>query len=147
VHHYAYAGLALGALLEGETVVALAAVAAREGYLSLQWVIAAGAAGGLAADALGFAVGRWCGPRLTKRWRRLAVLRARVRERLQRHGDRLVVGLRFAYGLRVAGAMTVGMSGMSWLRFAGLSVIGASLWAILVGSAGYYLGAAVLALL
>jgi membrane protein DedA with SNARE-associated domain len=42
--------------------------------------------------------------------------------------------------------MGVGMSEMSWLRFAGLSAIGASLWAIVVGSASYLLGAAVLAL-
>ena len=46
------------------------------------------------------------------------------------------------YGLRIAGLIALGMSRIGWLRFAGLNLVGALLWAPLFVAAGYMLGAA-----
>jgi membrane protein DedA with SNARE-associated domain len=65
---------------------------------------------------------------------------------LARYGAMLVIGLRFVYGLRLAGVLAIGMSRMPWVRFAGLNLFGALLWALIIGGVGYLLGDAVEAL-
>src|SRR3954463_11823769 len=101
IENYAYAGVAIGAVLEGEAVVALAGMAARSGHLNLLWVIAVAAAGGLVADSLAFSLGRLCGTHLVTRSRRLEAVRARVHRLLERHRVLPVLGIRFAYGVRI----------------------------------------------
>lgn len=49
--------------------------------------------------------------------------------------------MRFMWGLRVALPIAVGLSGVSRWRFFWLNLVSASLWAILVGGAGYTFGA------
>jgi membrane protein DedA with SNARE-associated domain len=61
---------------------------------------------------------------------------------LARFRDALVVFVRFAYGLRAAGPVIIGMSSMSALRFAVFNALGAVLWACLVGGAGWVFGQA-----
>lgn len=140
VEDYGYPALLLGSLLEGETVVALAGLAAHRGYLSLHWVIAIAAAGAFAGDQLYFFLGRRFGARLLVRFPRLAPQVARGNALLARYDAPLIVGLRFIYGLRMAGAVAVGMSEMRWLRFAALDLLGALIWAPLVAGAGYLAG-------
>ena len=53
----------------------------------------------------------------------------------------MIVILRFLYGLRTAGPFTIGMNtNISPLRFVVLDMIGALLWAPIVGGLGYALG-------
>lgn len=140
VQDYGYPALLLGSLLEGETVVALAGLAAYRGYLSLHWVIAIAAAGAFAGDQLYFFLGRRFGARLLARYPRLAPQVARGNALLARYDAPLIVGMRFIYGLRMAGAVAVGMSDMRWPRFAALNLLGALIWAPLVAGAGYLAG-------
>lgn len=77
------------------------------------------------------------------RWPRLEPSIARADALLARRGGAVVVGLRFTYGLRLAGVLAIGMSRMRWLRFASLNLLGALLWAPLVAGAGYLLANAV----
>jgi membrane protein DedA with SNARE-associated domain len=67
---------------------------------------------------------------------------ARVDVLVARYENWIVIGLRFMYGLRIAGLLAIGMSRIGWLRFAGLNLVGALLWAHLFVAAGYLLGAA-----
>ena len=53
----------------------------------------------------------------------------------------MVIGVRFAYGLRVAGPLLIGSSGLPAWRFALLNALGAMLWAGLVGGTGWLFGA------
>jgi membrane protein DedA with SNARE-associated domain len=140
VQNYGYPALLLGSLLEGETVVALAGLAAYRGYLSLHWVIAIAAAGAFAGDQLYFFLGRRFGPRLLARYPRLAPQVARGNALLARYDALMIVGMRFVYGLRTAGALAVGMSDIRWLRFAALNLLGAMIWAPLVAGGGYLAG-------
>jgi membrane protein DedA with SNARE-associated domain len=48
--------------------------------------------------------------------------------------------MRFVYGVRVAGPIIVGSSGLSPKRFAFWNVISAAIWSVISCSAGYLLG-------
>ena len=147
IQQYGYAAVFAGSLLEGEAVLALAGVAAHYHHLELQFVVAIAVAGAILGDQLYFYIGRRFGGRLLARWPRLTPSIARASGLLERYDTVLVIGLRFMYGLRLAGALAVGMSRMSWWRFASLDLLGAVLWAPLVAGAGYLLAAAVEGLL
>ena len=143
IQQYGYLAVFIGSVLEGETLLVLAGLAAQRGYLSLEWVIAVAAVGAFLGDQLCFIAGRWFGrPRLA-RWPRLEPAIARADALLARRGAVIVVGLRFTYGLRLAAAIAIGMSRISWLRFASLNLLGVLLWAPIVAGAGYLLGNAV----
>lgn len=55
--------------------------------------------------------------------------------------------MRFLYGLRVAGPVLIGASGMAWQRFALFNAIGALLWAALMTGIGWFFGQAAEAVL
>lgn len=63
IQQYGYVVVFVGSVLEGETLLALAGVAAHRGYLSLQWVMAVAAAGAFLGDQLCFLIGRRLGGR------------------------------------------------------------------------------------
>jgi membrane protein DedA with SNARE-associated domain len=140
VQTYGYPAVFAGALLEGETVLALAGLAAHRGYLALPWVIAIAACGGFLGDQIYFLVGRRNGARVLARFPKLAPGVARVNRLVARYGAPLVLLVRFMYGLRAVGPIAIGMTGMRWARFAALNALGALVWATLVASLGYALG-------
>ena len=137
---YGYAAVFLGALLEGETVLALAGFAAHRGYLALDWVIATAIAGGVIGDHLAFAAGRRWGARLLARWPTLAAAAGAAAARLERHATWFILANRFMYGLRVAGPIAVGMSALPWRRFLALNLAGAVIWAVAIALIGYGFG-------
>jgi membrane protein DedA with SNARE-associated domain len=53
-----------------------------------------------------------------------------------------MLALQFLYGLRVAGALAVGMSDVPWFRFLIVNFIGAFGWALIVTGGGYGFGQA-----
>ena len=142
IRDWGYPVVFAGSLVEGETILALAAVAAHRGYLALPWVIAVGAAGGFLGDQAYFLVGRAGGERVLARWPQLRPGAERVRQLLDRYDAPLILAVRFLYGLRTIGPIAIGMSRVHWLRFALFNFIGAILWAALVAGAGYALGEA-----
>ena len=139
IERFGYIAVFVGALIEGETVLALAGVAAHRGYLDVPGAVAAAAIGGFVGDQLYFIVGRLWGPAVMRRWPRLAAPVRRANEIIERHEAALILGVRFMYGLRVAGPIAIGMGRTSWARFATLNMIGALLWAPLFIGAGYLL--------
>ena len=139
---YGYSVVVVGTVLEGETILALAGLAAHRGYLALPWVIAVAAAGGFLGDQIYFFVGRFYGQRVLDRFPKLAPGVARVSRVLDRYGAPIIILVRFMYGLRAVGPIAIGMTGVHWLRFALFNALGAILWAVLIGSLGYALGSA-----
>jgi len=140
IQNWGYSAVFAGSLIEGETILALAAIAAHRGYLSLPWVIAVAATGGVLGDQIYFVVGRFAGDRVLARWPVLQPGAERVRQLLDRYDTPLILGVRFLYGLRTVGPIAIGMSRVPWPRFAFLNVIGAIAWAALVAGIGYALG-------
>jgi membrane protein DedA with SNARE-associated domain len=140
---YGYPVLIIGAFFEGETVMVLAGVAAHMGYLSLDWVIVFGFSGTVLGDQLYFYLGRHHGKTTLAKHPGWQTVANRVFDILHRHQNLLILSFRFLYGIRTVTPFAIGMSEVSYLRFAILNIIGAAIWATSIALAGYYFGHAV----
>lgn len=140
VQTYGYPAAFLGSMLEGETVLVLAGLAAHRGHLSLPVVWLLAAAGGACGDAIYFALGRRYGERLIARFPRFAPAADRVHRLIDRGPVISVIAVRFLYGVRMAGPMVIGTSDMSWPHFLFWNACGALLWSAAWLLAGYAVG-------
>jgi len=132
--------LALGCLLEGETVLALASLAAHRGYLN-PWLWSRSRRHcGFASNQFFFRLGRRPGTALLERGPVLATHSAEIRRLIERRVSLAAFVVRFAYGMRIAGPMLIGVSSMPALRFAVLNALSAIAWALLMGAAGWLFG-------
>ena len=132
----------LGALIEGETILTLAGVAAHRGYLHLTTLIALAALGSFIGDQAYFLIGRLYGKRMFKRFKRLRAATRTADSLLLRYAGASVIAVRFIYGMRTLGPIAIGMSRMRWGTFIGFNAIGAVLWSACWLSVGYLLGEA-----
>ncbi|MHB1083462.1 MAG: DedA family protein [Thiobacillus sp.] len=130
-----------GSLLEGETVLLLAGYAVHRGYLDFAAVVAVAMLGAVIGDQVWFTLGRRQGARLTARrpWLDDKVQHALLL--IERHPTKIILAMRFAWGLRTALPIAIGMSHIPWLRFLLLNVLSALVWAPLVAAIGYFFGA------
>ena len=140
ISQYGYWAVAIGCLLEGETVLILAGLAARHGLLQLPLVMALGATMGAFSDMALFALGRRHGPAVLARWPGLNSYRDRLDQGLARWGAGMVVGVRFMYGLRIAGPILLGTTRLPWQRFVAYNALGAIVWGVGVAGAGWLFG-------
>lgn len=147
IQDYGYLAVALGSFLEGEAVLLAGSLAAARGHLELPLVLSIAAFSSFLGDLPYFFAGRRYGASVLARFPSLRRRRLRLQKLLQRHQVPLVLTMRFLYGLRIAGLLTLGMSRMSAVRFLCLDFIGAVIWASVVCALGYGLGRAVQALL
>jgi len=144
---YGYWALALGCLLEGETLLLLAGFAASRGHLDILAVLGIAAAAGFVGDQAFFWLGRTHGPAVLARFPSVAQKSERVFRLIARYQAWVIVGVRFAYGLRIAGPIIIGTSQISPLKFAIFNAIGALIWAPLIGGIGFLFGEAASAVL
>ena len=140
ISRFGYPALALGLLLEGETVLVLGAFMAHRGYLNLTLVIAIGFLVTFASDQFFFWMGRTQGNQVLEK--RPAWKPNVERARSLMHGNTafLFIGFRFMYGLRTVLPFVFGLSRFDPKRFAILNAIGALLWSLIFGIAGYLFG-------
>ena len=130
-------------LLEGESLLALAGLAAQQGYLDLHKVILVAIAGSFLGDQGWFFLGRYQGPKFLARHPNFAPRVARAHELLERYQTPLILGVRFLYGLRAVLPFVIGMSRISTLKFQVLNFIGAVIWSATIAGAGYLFGNAI----
>lgn len=142
IEQLGYLVIFAGTFLEGETVLVLGGFAAHRGYLWLPGVLLAAFAGSLLGDQLYFQLGRRHGLRFLERRPAWRARLERALRLLERHPGLVIVGCRFLYGLRTVTPFAIGMSGVALRRFAPLNALGAALWAVAIGSAGYFVGTA-----
>lgn len=140
IETHGYWLLAVGCLLEGETILILAGFAAHRGYLNPLAALLIASAAGFAGDQFYFWLGRWRGAVLLGRWPALAQQTERVQRLLARYHEAMIIGLRFAYGLRIAGPLLMGTTALPAWRFAVFNALGALLWATLIGGLGWVFG-------
>src|SRR4051812_33723041 len=100
--------LALGCILEGETVLLLAAYAAHRGYLNPAAVVAIAVASAFASNQFFFWLGRHHGTALLERWPALARHSVGIRRLIERHASLAAVAVRFVYGTRLVGPLLIG---------------------------------------
>jgi membrane protein DedA with SNARE-associated domain len=137
---YGYLAVFVGALLEGESILMLAGYAAHRGLLSLPSVIFIAFFGATLGDQIFFLIGRRFGRELLMRWPGFETRTARVEQLLLRYDAWVIMGVRFAYGLRIAGPIAIGMSSVPAWRFFVFNAIGAVFWAPLVAGVGWMFG-------
>ena len=137
-----YFAVFLGTMLEGESVLALAGLAAQHGYLSFPAVVGVAVVGAFLGDQGFFFIGRRYGDRVLARFPSLAARAPRIQALLRRWDVLAVVLVRFLYGMRVAGPIVIGASGIPAWRLALFNFIGALIWAPLVAGIGYFAGQA-----
>lgn len=137
---YGYPVIFLGSLFEGETVLILGAFLAHRGYLELPCVLLVSFAGTLAADQALFFVGRRKGRAFLEQKPRLKAKIDTVNGFLKKYHDLTVLSFRFVYGFRTVTPIVIGMSGFSPKRYLVLNFLGALLWVLGVGLAGYAFG-------
>lgn len=140
VSEYGYLAVAVGCVLEGETVLLMAGFAAHRGLLDLPMVLAVALVSSFAGDQFWFAVGRRFGGRLIDRFASIRRVMPRVQQLIEAHQDALVLGIRFMVGVRVAGPVLMGWSKVSASRFFVFNFVGAALWAGVIGGGGYAFG-------
>jgi membrane protein DedA with SNARE-associated domain len=135
----------LGVPIPGETALITAALYASTTHrLNIAIVIAVAAAAAIVGDNIGFALGRWGGYRLLRRYgkyirfdeRRLKI----GRFIFLRHGGKVVFFGRFVAVLRTYAAFLAGTNRMSWPRFLAFNAAGGIIWATGIGLAYYYIG-------
>ena len=139
---FGYFAVFVGTFLEGETVLALAGLAAAYGYLSFPGVIAVAVLGAFLGDQTAFFIGRRYGVRLIARYPTIAAKAPRVQALVRRWDALAVILLRFCYGLRIAGPIVIGSCGIPVWRLAFFNFIGTLIWAPVVAGVGYLAGEA-----
>jgi membrane protein DedA with SNARE-associated domain len=139
---YGYWAILLGTFLEGETILILGGFAAYQGYLKLPWVILIAFLGTLSGDQLFFYMGRKYGAKILANRPAWQARADRVRRLLERFQDYLIFLFRFLYGMRVLTPFVLGLSRVSKGRFLLLNMIGALVWALIVGTGGFLFGQA-----
>ena len=140
VADYGYLAVFVGTLLEGEAILLLAAYAAHRGYLSLPVVMAVAFFGATLGDQIFFFSGRFFGSGLMRRLPMIRARAERINALLLRYHAALIIGIRFAYGLRIAGPIVIGMSSLRARRFLVFNALGAMIWAPLIAGIGYLFG-------
>ncbi len=117
--------------------------AAQTGALDLGLVALATFAGGYIGDEARFAVARRYGTDFLTSKPRLDALMKTAAALLDRYGAAYIFLYRYPKGMRTIGALPVGLSNVTWLRFTILNALSALLWAGLLIGAGYLFGEAV----
>lgn len=143
LNEYGYPILLVGTFLEGETILILGGLAAHMGYLSLSWVVICGFVGTLLGDQFYFYLGRRHGAEFLARRPAWRTRSQRIFRIMEQYPVLLILGFRFLYGIRTVTPFAIGMSKVSYFRFTVLNGLGAGLWAITIGLAGFYFGRSV----
>ena len=138
---YGYIAILLGTVFEGETIMIMGGFSAHRGYLELlPWVVVAGFVGNFIQNMIYFVLGRRYGNRMLEKHPDWKPRLQQVNGWLERFQSLLSIGLRFVPGFRTIGGVAIGMSDVSTGRFVFLNLIGAVLWAVVIGVLGYLCG-------
>ena len=138
---YGYIAILLGTAFEGETIMIMGGFSAHRGYLKLlPWVVLAGFVGNFIQNQVYFILGRRYGNRTVEKHPDWKPRLQQVQSWLARYRSFLIVGLRFVPGFRTIGGVAIGMSDVSAGRFVVLNLIGAVLWAVVIGVLGFLCG-------
>lgn len=132
--------LAIGCLLEGETVLVLAGLAAHQGMLPLPQVFVIAVVFGWLGDQIFFWLGRWKGDAILLRFPSWAKQKPRLDRWIHKYHATVVIMVRFMYGLRVAGPVLIGHSGLCPWKFAFYNAVGALIWATIFIALGWVFG-------
>ncbi len=140
IAQYGPAAIALGAFVEGETVVLLGGAGAALGMFDFWTVVWAAFAGSVAGDQFFFWLGRTKGMAYLARHPRFKARADRASALVLRHRLPLLLAYRFIYGLRGAIPFVFGLSNLCWRFFLLANLFTAGLWSGLFALVGLHAG-------
>lgn len=136
-------GLVVTPFLPGDSLLFVAGTLAAVGGLDVTLLCIVLMVAAIVGDAVNFAVGAWCGPRVfqwqdSRLFNRDALLATQAF--YERHGGKTIVIARFMPLVRTFAPFVAGIGRMAYTRFAVFNVVGAALWVLLLTLAGYWFG-------
>ena len=137
-----WAYITLGAMgsLWGEASPLLGGLAAFDRNLRLVTVISAVALGTWLGGLLFYWLGRAQGRRIRKRWPRARPVIIRSIAIVRRHPWRASLGIRFAYGLRIALPIACGVAHLPLSKYAIGTAVSSIVWSLVFTVLGWWLG-------
>jgi membrane protein DedA with SNARE-associated domain len=140
---FGYLAVFVGTFLEGETILVMAGFFAERGYLKLPLVIMTACAGAYVGHVFWFFLGRTQGVKLLERFPRMKRHFGKGIRLFERYGAPAIFITQWLYGLRITCAVIIGISKVSTIKFLIYEALTCIVWAIIIGTAGYYFGRAV----
>lgn len=139
ITQYGYIAIVLGCILEGETVAVLGGIAANTS-LKLPMVYFMAFMGAWLCDSVLFLVGHYYGPAIINKFPKHRTRIEKVEAMIRKHDLLAIIGLRFLYGLRTVGPISIGMAGVNSVRFIICNAVGSALWSSIFVTIGYTAG-------
>lgn len=140
VAQYGYPAIFIGAIVEGETVLLIAAVLVQQGLLDFKYVLLASAAGAFVGDQFFFHLGRFKGSDCFRHKVAWQYKMKKAIHLLERRRGAVVLCYRFIYGMRAVIPFLLGAGRCRGRTFALLSAGSAIAWASVIATGGYYFG-------
>ncbi|HTU65652.1 MAG TPA: DedA family protein [Steroidobacteraceae bacterium] len=140
LHSYGYLVIFVGTLAEGETLLMLGGYFAHQGYLELGPVMITAFCGAVCGDQLFFWIGRHHAKRLLGRFPKLRDKVNQSLVRIEQHQVKIVMCMRFLWGLRIALPIALGLSNIRTRRFVWLNLISAAIWSVAFALVGFLFG-------
>lgn len=137
---WAYVTLGASGILTEEAAPIVGGFAAHEGHLGFKRVVLACAIGTWVAGIALYALGRWRGRWVRKRFRRVGRYMTRLLVIVRRRPWHSAFAVRFAFGARVVLPMACGAARLRLPVFLVGSAIAAVVWAVLFTAVGWLFG-------
>ncbi len=147
IRQYGYWFVFVGTFMEGETILVLGMIAAHQGLLDVRVVGVVALIGTYLGDLAYYLLGLKFGRAFLDRFPKVDAKVQRVKGWIVRYDIAIIVVNRFLYGFRIAAPVALGMSAVPAWRFLVFNVLGAAIWTLVIGGAGYLFGHALEALL
>ncbi|MDP2867869.1 DedA family protein [Methyloversatilis sp.] len=136
-------GLVVTPFLPGDSLLFVAGAIAAAGGMHIGLLIVLLIIAAVLGDAVNYAVGAWCGPRVFK-WENSRFFNRTAFDRThafyERHGGKTIIIARFMPLIRTFAPFVAGVAQMSYPRFAMFNVTGAIIWVVSLTLAGYWFG-------
>jgi membrane protein DedA with SNARE-associated domain len=130
-----------GTLLEGEGILIVAATLSAQGVLDPVRVWLAASTGAWLGHVFWFGMGRAIrGRRLALGSAAFRARAAKVKRLIEARPVTAILLLQYLYGLRLVGAVALGLTELSLLRFVLYQIVNCLVWAGLIGGVAYLLG-------
>jgi membrane protein DedA with SNARE-associated domain len=147
VSQYGYWAVFIWTFIEGETVFIAAAALAATGVLVTWKVIVVAAMGAFVGHLFFFALGRWRGKQIINAIPTLKKHAPKANVILDKYAHWSIFIFQYLYGTRLAAAILFGASSIAFWRFFLLQIINCITWAIVIYTAGHFLGLAAMEVL
>lgn len=130
-----------GTFLEGEVVLITAAVLAGDGLFNPISVWMSASLGAWVGHIFWFFIGRIFGSRyIIPRFKGLRSHFEEANRIILNHPKTSIFILQYLYGMRIIGAMGLGITELSFVRFVFYEALNCALWALVIFTVGYILG-------